>query len=230
MLAGIPLARPAAAGIELAAAYPELLKFEVTRDGAPLGVVMERFGRDGDDAVAEVFIDFKVEFARIALYRYEHRSRERWRGGRLVALDSVTNDDGAAQRVAARADPGGLRVDGEAGRITAPADILPSSYWHPRFVEQRRMLDSQFGRILEFTITDAGRETVTALGRPVDCTRYAMRGDIDLDFWYDDRRVWQKMSFTIAGGFIEYTRVAPAPADAVRFGAALRDGRTLPAA
>ena len=227
-LAGLPLARPASAGIELAAAYPEILKFEVTRNGSPLGVVMERFGRDGGDATAEVFIDFRVDLALITLYRYEHRSKERWRAGRLVALDTVTNDNGKAQRVIARPVVDGLQIDGEAGRIVAPADILPSSYWHPRFVEQERMLDSQLGRIIELTITEVGRESVIALGRPVDCVRYAMRGGIDLDFWYDDRRVWQKMSFSFKGAVIEYTRVAPTASDSLRFGAALNDGRTLP--
>lgn len=226
----LPTARPAAAGVELAAAYPGILKFEVTRKGSPLGVVMERFGSDRGDGIVEVFIDFRVDLAMLTLYRYEHRARERWRGGRLVALDSVTNDDGAAQQVTARAAGDRLRVSGEQGELTAPPDILPSSYWHPRFVEQRRMLDSQLGRVLEFAITEAGRETVAALGRPVDCTRYAMRGDVDLDFWYDDRRVWQKMAFTIKGGFIEYTRVEPAPDDHLRFASPLRDGRRSPSA
>lgn len=225
---GLMLPSPAWPDAGLAAAYPEILKFDVTREGAPLGVVLQRFGREGGDGIAEVYIDFKVDFAMLTLYRYEHRARERWRDGRLVALDSVTNDDGAAQAVTARAEGNGLAVTGEQGPLTAPPDILPSSYWHPRFAEQRRMLDSQVGRILDFTMSATGRETVIALGGPVDCTRYAMRGDIDLDIWYDDRRVWQKMSFTIGGGFIEYSRVAPGTQDALRFTAPLRDGRTLP--
>lgn len=224
------LPSPAWPGVELAAAYPDILKFDVTREGSPLGVVMQRFGRQGRDGIAEVYIDFKVDFAMLTLYRYEHRARERWRDGRLVALDSVTNDDGAAQAVTARVEGNGLAVTGEHGPLTAPPDILPSSYWHPRFAEQRRMLDSQVGRVLDITMTATGRETITALGGPVDCTRYAMRGDIDLDIWYDDRRVWQKMRFTIGGGLIEYTRVAPVPTDASRFAAPLRDGRQPPPA
>ncbi|MEQ8397787.1 DUF6134 family protein [Thalassobaculum sp.] len=228
-LSGLPVAidphRATAARAGLARAYPEILKFAVTREGSPLGVVMERFGSDGTDDITQVYIDFKVDIAFITVYRYEHRSRERWRDGRLFALDTVTNDDGEAQQVTARASSNGLLVDGTQGRIVAPADILPSSYWHPRFVEQSRMLDSQLGRILDFTITKAGSETIEALGRPTPCTRYAMRGDIDLDFWYDADRVWQKMTFTIGGGFIEYTRVAPDPADAALFATPLRDGR-----
>lgn len=214
----------AAAGRGLAAAYPEILKFDVTRNGSPLGVVMERFG----DGITDVYIAFKVDLAYITVYRYEHRSREHWRDGRLVALDTVTNDNGEAQKVTARATAAGLEVNGKAGRLVAPADILPSSYWHPRFLDQTRMLDSQLGRILEFSITAVGTETIEALGKPTACTRYAMRGDIDLDFWYDSDRVWQKMTFTIGGGFFEYTRVPPVPGDAQRFTTPLRDGRAVP--
>lgn len=220
-------ARQAGAAPTLAAAYPEILKFAVTRDDAPLGVVMERFGADGDDGLADVYIDFVFSFAGIALYRYEHRSRERWRDGRLAALDTVTNDNGTDQAVTARAGPDGLVVDGMQGRLVAPPDILPSSYWHPRFVEQRRMLDSQLGRIVEFTISPGQAETVTALGRPVAALRYAMRGDIDLDIWYDAGRVWQKMTFSLGGSFFEYTRIVPDADDAVRFDMPLRDGRGL---
>ena len=221
-LGGLPASfGTAAAGPALAAAYPPILKFEVTRNGSPLGVVMERFG----GGITEVYIAFQVDLAFITVYRYEHSSRERWRDGQLVALDTVTNDDGEAQKVTARATATGLQVDGKQGRLVAPAGILPSSYWHPRFVEQSRMLDSQLGRLLDFTITAVGPETVEALGKPTACTRYAMRGDIDLDFWYDADRVWQKMTFTIGGGFIEYTRVAPDPADTALFATPLRDGR-----
>lgn len=218
------------AGGPFASAYPDILKFAVTRDGSPLGVVMERFRRDGRDGVTEVYIEFAVSFAMFTLYRYEHRSRERWRGGRLAALDTVTNDNGTAQAVAARAGAGGLHVEGMEGRLVAPTDILPSSYWHPRFVDQTRMLDSQLGRLLDFEIRPVGSETVPVMGRPVTCIRYAMRGDVDLDIWYDPRRVWQKMAFAYKGSVIEYRRVAPGPGDVALFGAPLRDGRSLPSA
>lgn len=220
----------AAAAPALAAAYPQIVRFDVTRNGSPLGVVMVRFDRGGGETVTDVYIDFVAGFAGIPLYRYEHRARERWRDGRLVALDSVTNDDGTRHGVTARAVEGGLLVEGGPERLVAPADIVPSSYWHPRFVEQRRMLDSQRGRLLDFTIDPVGPETVAALGRSVDTVRYAMRGDLELDLWYDADRVWQKLAFSIRGSFIDYTRVEPASGDPGRFGTPLRDGRTLPVA
>lgn len=212
----------------LVAAYPSMLKFRVERDGSFVGHVMERYSPSGDDLMVDVFIAFQVKLAFITVYRYEHRAREVWREGRLVRLDTVTNDDGAPESVRGRATGDGLSIDGPVGSFVAPQDIFPSSYWHPRFPEQSRMLDSQKGRVLEFTITKVAKEQVRALGMPVDTDRFAVRGDIDLDVWYDAERVWQKMAFTIKGGHMEYTRVEPGPGDMALFGTPLSTGAALP--
>lgn len=222
---GIPGAKAAPA---LASAYPSILKFRVQREGSPIGYVMERYRAEGDDLLVDVFIAFQVKLAFITVYRYEHRAREVWRDGRLIRLDTITNDDGDAQQVTGRAGSGGFSIEGPQGALTAPADILPSSYWHPNFTEQSRMLDSQKGRILEFDIAKLGSERIEALGQPVEADRFAMRGDIDLDFWYDADRVWQKMAFTIKGGYMEYTRVEPGPQDAGLFGSPLSTGVSIP--
>jgi len=186
-LAGAMTHRPVQAASQLASAYrPPILKFRVEREGNPIGVVMERFQVEGDTLRVDVFIEFAVKLAFITVYRYEHRSREIWKGGRLVRIDTVTNDDGDAQAVNGAADGDRFKATGIFGPVEAPANILPSSYWHPDFVDQTRMLDSQKGRIMEFAITDEGSQQIEVQNaRQVAATRYAMRGDVDLDFWYD---------------------------------------------
>lgn len=215
------------AGQGLIDAYPEILKFRVTRDGNPIGTVMERFRTIGDDIRVDVYIRLEVDVLFFTAFRYEHRSREIWRRGRLVRLDTVTDDDGDAQMVRARADAGKLAVSGPAGQLSAPAAIFPSSYWHPRFVEQTRMLDSQRGRLLEIRCDRVGDERIVALGREIDAARYRMSGDIDLDFWYSADGVWQKMAFTIKGGDMEYVRVAPSPGDDGLFATPMASGARI---
>lgn len=225
---GLAGPQPALASPALASAYPRFLKFDVTRNGDPLGTVMERYRVVGDELDVNVYIAFQVDLAIITVYRYEHRAREIWRNDRLIGLDSVTHDDGDDQRVRGRALGGRFLVDGPSGVVDAPGEILPSSYWHPRFADQARMLDSQIGKILEFSIDKVADERIVALGRGIEAERFAMRGDIDLDFWYDARRVWQKMAFTIGGDFIEYTRVVPSAGDAILFDTPLVTGAALP--
>ena len=225
---GLVGTKPAAAGGELAVAYPDMMKFRVEREGAYIGDVVQRYREQGDSLLVDVYIAFQVKLAFITVFRYEHRAREIWDKGRLVRLNSVTNDNGTPQQVEARAADGAISGVGPFGPFEAPADILPSSYWHPRFPEQSMMLDSQKGRVLSFDISTVGPERILAKGREIEATRYAMRGDVDLDFWYDADRVWQKMAFTIKGGFMEYTRVQPAAGDDALFASPLSTGAELP--
>lgn len=224
----IASALPGPARASLAAAYPSVLKFAVTREGSPIGVVMERFGREGDAERVDVYIAFLVRLLGIPVYRYEHRSREIWQDGRLVRLDTVTNDDGAAQSVRARPRGGVLLVEGVDGPLEAPRDILPSSYWHPGFVRQDRMLDSQRGRLLEIGVDRVGSERIVALGREIRADRYRMTGDLKLDLWFDADRVWQKMSFELKGGFFDYTRIAPDRGDELLFDTPMSTGAGVP--
>ncbi len=228
--AGLVAPQATVAAPDLALAYPPMMKFRVEREGSFIGHVMQRYDGNGSDLTVDVFIEFDVKLAFITLFRYEHRAREIWRDGRLVRLDSVTNDNGDPQQVAARRYVDSIVGTGPLGEFEAPGDILPSSYWHPRFPEQSTMLDSQMGRVLAFDIAPQGVERILARGDEIEATRYAMRGDIDLDFWYDAERVWQKMAFTIKGGYMEYTRVQPADSDNALFATPLSTGVTLPPA
>ena len=97
-------------------------------------------------------------------------------------------------------------------------------------MQQSRMLDSQKGRILEFTIANKGIERIGVQdNRTVEANRYAMRGDIDLDFWYDSKERWRKMSFTIKGGFMEYFEMGGTPSDQALFGSPLSTGARVAA-
>lgn len=221
----------ALAGPQLASAYrTPMIKFRVERDGNPIGYVTERFQTQGDRLQVDVRIGFEVKLAFITIYRYEHLAREFWQAGCLVRLDSVTNDDGDAQSVRVRQNGSGLDVQGIEAPFTASPDALPSSYWHPRFPEVSSMIDSQKGRLIEFTIDDLGAQKIGVAGnQSIDANRYAMRGDIDLDFWYDRDRRWRKMEFTIAGGRMEYFDIRPEPQDEAVFDQPLTTGVTLPA-
>ena len=44
-----------------------------------------------------------------------------------------------------------------------------------------------------------------------------MRGELDLDIWYDMRGEWVRMSFTVDDSTIEYVRIVPRPGDKRRF-------------
>lgn len=197
---GLFLSGPAGA-LRLPAPQSRQLTFDIRREGASIGRHAVRFSRDGDLLEVDIEIDISVSLALIPLFSYRHRNREVWRDGRLASLDSETDDDGEHLKVAVRRRGVGLWVEGTDGGFLAPADVLPTSYWNPRTVEQSRLLDSQHGRLLAVSPRLIGEERLP--GGPA--WRYRLSGDLNLDLWYAGDE-WAKIAFEVRGAAVSYAR------------------------
>ena len=219
------LAAATAVGVAVAdpikAALPgmERIAFEVFRDGDPLGHHKVTFRHDGDDLHVEVDIELEVSFGFITFFRYSHENREVWRDGRLVAIDTRTDDDGTEYWLRGRATDQGLQVEGSSGSFLAPVDIIPTSYWNPATIEQSRLLDTQKGRLIDLEIAPIGKEPVTVAGQPVDAKRFKVSGDLDLYLWYTPEGEWAKTQFDARGAAVVYAR-QDQPGDLAALGAA----------
>ena len=199
MTAGIPRILSAAL-----APPGDRLSFQVTRAGDELGTHVVSFSQAGNRLIVDVAIDLEVRFAFITAFRYRHRNREVWEDGRLIAMDSETDDDGEQYRVSARAEPEGLVVDGSRGRFTAPADVIPTSYWNREIVEQSSVLDTQKGRMRDIAVRPGGLEQVAADGRTIPARRYTFSGDLELAAWYSETGQWVKLAFMARGAEVDY--------------------------
>ncbi|HIP77236.1 MAG TPA: hypothetical protein EYH07_02050 [Kiloniellaceae bacterium] len=205
---------PMADAIESPAAQTlagETLAFKVMRDGAQIGHHKIRLEEIGDELHVEVDIELEVSLAFITLFRYEHTNKEVWRDGRLVSLETRTNDDGSEYWVSARSSAEGLVVEGSGGSFVAPAEILPTSYWNPATVEQDVLLDTQRGRLLEVSSKAKGAETIQTPERTVDARRFKLDGDLKADLWYAPDGEWMKIAFDVRGSTIDYVPVGPHP-------------------
>ena len=156
--------------------------------------------------------ELEVSLAFITVFSYRHSNREVWRDGRLVSIDTKTDDDGQVYWMRGRATEEGLAVEGSSGRFLAPADVIPTSYWNPVTVQKTRLLDTQHGRLIQVEIAPAGLESVALSGQPVDARRYSMTGDLTLDLWYTADGEWAKTSFQARGAEVVYARQG-GPAD-----------------
>ncbi|MDJ0942273.1 MAG: DUF6134 family protein [Kiloniellales bacterium] len=197
-------------GLGAALASDDRIAFDVLREDSSIGRHVISFRREGGDLLVDVDIALQVDFAFLTLYRYSNRTRERWRDGRLISLNSQTDDDGTPHWVRAEATADGLRVDNSEGTFTAPADTIPTSYWNPRTVEQRQLLDSQHGRLLSIEVRPQGEDDLLLPLGLKSARQYRMAGDLELDLWYGPRGEWLKMAFEAKGAEIEYTPVETA--------------------
>ena len=177
------------------------LDFQVLREGTPIGRHRVVFSQDGDRQVVEIAIDLEVKFAFFTLFRYQHRNREAWQDGRLVSIDTQTDDDGTAHWVRGRATADGFLVESDGGTVLAPATVIPTSYWHPATVEQTRLLDTQRGRLLDVQVERVGADPAA---RAKEALRYRMTGDLELDLWYSAGGHWAKIAFQARGAEVRY--------------------------
>ena len=197
-LIGAPQAH--AAGIPPARRMP----FSVRRGDDFIGNHVVTFSQSGNRVEVLVTAAFEVKVAFVTAWRYEHQNREVWEDGRLISVDSTTNDDGTDLSVTARATATGLDVQGREGRFTAPADTLSTSWWNAGVVGRNQVLDTQNGIMRSYSVSPGSWESVTAGGRPVQARPYVLSGDFNLTIWFSDQDQWVKMRFDARGEQVDY--------------------------
>ncbi|MEL3891177.1 DUF6134 family protein [Ferrovibrio sp. MS7] len=191
------------------AATTEQWAFRAIRKGEDIGhhnVTVTR--RDGE-ARATVDISLIVRaFGFLPLYHYHHKSQELWRDGRLVNLESTTDDNGTQHYVKAFATADGvLQIEGSRFKGSAPADVMTTSYWNNAFPRHKLLLDTQSGRLLVVTVAEQPLQPEE--GVPPDARHYRLDGDLRLELWYDAARRWIKNRFRASDGSVIDYRLAP---------------------
>ena len=186
------------------------LAFEVLRKGKPIGTHTIAFMPNGDDLQVDIDIRLDVKFLMFNAYSYRHKNQEIWRDGRLVQIETKTDDDGENFFVNGRASNKGFKVNGSSGEAVAPATIIPTSYWDPDIVKQDKLLNTQTGELLEVSVAP-GNETEIVVGdRTVNARHYVMSGDLDLELWYDPAGTLKRIRFEASdGSTIDYRAMLP---------------------
>lgn len=208
-----------------ASPYGNSLVFAAHRNGQKIGTHSVSFHEEAGQQIVSTSIDFAVRMIGIAVYRYQHRSREVWTGDRCTAVVTETNDNGEKYAVRAQHDGASLVVrrrepqsfiktsTGDEAldqqhwiREVHPGSILPSTHWNIAQTRQQALLNTQTGKITRVSVREVGRETVTTANQSPPATHFAYSGDIEMSQWFDDRSRWVKSTFkaTTDGSTIEY--------------------------
>ncbi len=187
---------------------PAPISFVVNRDGTPIGTHRVSFhaepAPDGERLIVDIDIDITVKAAFVTLYRYAYACRETWKGGRLIALEATTNDDGKKTTLHVRATEAGLEVDGPDAHYVAPPDTLPDSYWHPDTVKHQHFIDGENGKPVDLISTPAGHRTITVDGKPVELAMYQLSGETTGEIGYGPDGQWMALREQTHGSDILY--------------------------
>ena len=98
-------------------------------------------------------------------------------------------------------EAGSLQVTGSDVRpFQFSTYVIPSNLWHrdSRLVEA--FIDVERGNILSVRPRYLGKETLEQGGGVVEAHRYALRGQIDREAWYDSDCVLVRWDLPVAGG------------------------------
>ncbi|MGE3804089.1 MAG: DUF6134 family protein [Gemmataceae bacterium] len=169
----------------------ETREFVVFIDGKPSGqysMVIEP-QKDGSTLVTNT-AEVRVLFARITVYRYSYRGTELWKEGKLVRMDSATDDNGKQYRLQAATDGNRLRVRLNDLEYFATPEVWTTSYWRlANDLEKRKgvvpLLDADTGRILQGQVAFVGNEQFRVGGQVLPCKHYRLTGPTKIDLWYD---------------------------------------------
>lgn len=181
------------------------IDFTVLRKGKPFGQHVLTFDKDADGTLnVRTEVDLAVKFGPFTVFRYDLESTEVWRDGKLVEVNSKTNNNGKDRSVELTRKGDQFLIDSTKFDGTISANTIPSTHWNIAQVMGSQILSTETGEIIPATIENLGREIVTVDGQTVEATRYRMDAEIDVDLWYDDNQRWVKLAFETQGQEIEY--------------------------
>lgn len=162
---------------------------------------------DGESAWrTEVVIDMKVDLGLFGDISFKHECTEIWREGRLMELDSKTDDDGSVFSVSGQAKGKDFAMKGPGGPRLVPGNLLTSSSaWSVEVCQQQQLIDVTHGDIIGLVASQKGVKNIdTAQGKKT-VQRYAVMSPLIAgDLVYDRNGIWLGGRLERSGASIDY--------------------------
>lgn len=170
----------------LAGSDTTAMNFAVYRNGAQIGTNSIRFAHSGPDTTVRIVTHVEIGFGFLTLYKFDQTESDRWADGRLVAMNSTTDDNGTLHRTDAAAGDGKIIVkcDGQVSEL-APT-MIPLSLWNPDVVTQNTAMDPKDGSVEQIKIVDRGEDNLVVRGHAERVHHYVVVTTFPQDVWYDD--------------------------------------------
>jgi hypothetical protein len=171
------------------------LDFAVLRNGDPVGHHRIDLTPTSDGETVSVKTNVVVRAVYVPVYRFEHTGSEVWKNGRLVSLQSQTNDDGDKHTLAAIAKDGHIEVVGDGVRSQADSGIIPASLWNSDLVKQMTLLNTLTGKKMAVSVADLGEDTIQSRGTAIKAHHYQVTGELQRELWYDPSGTLAQVKF-----------------------------------
>jgi hypothetical protein len=194
------LAAFCSAGAGKAEPAAETTRFAVMRNGQQIGSNTIELRRNGSETTVRMVTHVEVKIAFVTVYRFDQTETERWVGGKLMALNAVTDDNGTLHRVKATRANDKLAIDAD-GKVTEIAgNTIPANLWNPLLLEKTVAFNPQDGKMMPIAVTDHGEDQLVVQGRAKRARHYVINSTFPQDVWYDDAQQLLKVELKGSDG------------------------------
>lgn len=183
----------------------ETRRFAITRNGVQIGMHVIEVNRSGQETSVAIVTNLTVKVLFVTAYHLQLTASERWVNGRLVALNSTSDNNGTRHFVSVAAKGSSLEVTVDGRATLIDPNIMPASFWNPELLGRPIMLDAQDGQIMPVSVRDGGEEDLTINARIIKAHHYTINSRYSQDVWYDDQaRLVQAKLVASDGSVIMY--------------------------
>ena len=178
----------------------ETMRYAVMRNGQQIGSNTIELRRNGPETSVQIVTHVEVKIAFVTVYRFDQTETERWVGGKLMALNAVTHDNGTVHRVTATRTNDKLAIEAD-GKLTQVAgNTVPASLWNPLLLEKTVAFNPQDGKIMPIAVTDRGEDQLIVQGRAKRARHYVINTTFPQEVWYDEARQLLKVELKGSDG------------------------------
>lgn len=204
------LASAAAPGVA-AAAPASVVRFQITRNGQPFGHYMVATALRGNVKAVVSDVAMSAKVAGVTVFNYRHHCEEIWRDGQFAEMRSHSvrdNQSDLEDIITATRVSDGIQVTSKDGLAMLSARAHPFTHWNVQTLKGP-LFNPQNGSMLRVTTAALGKDEVTlANGSKMMANHWAVRGETEIEEWYDDSGVWLGLRGKLPDrSILEYRRV-----------------------
>lgn len=181
------------------------LRFDVMRGGERIGEQEMIFARSGEALTVTTRAAMKFKVGPLGV-DYGHQAKETWRGGAFQASESASLTNAKRETVSATRTAAGVEIRTGSGVRVAAAATCPLSHWNVE-VFNGPLFNPGNGKLLKVAVSRTASLLPSLSPAPAGA-RWSLRGQAEIDDWYDADGVWTALRARLPDrSIVEYRRV-----------------------
>jgi hypothetical protein len=181
-------------------------KFRVLLDDTPIGYHQVSVNTENNRKTVHTQASFDVRFLFIPVYSYNHETRESWKDGCLVNINSTTDDNGDNFFISSTEDNRALTIETREGKSSIDGCVRTFAYWDIELLRSGRLLNTQTGEYQQVSIEDLGTGNLDIDDQALEARHFRLSVEgMNIDLWYTSDMHWLALeSITESGAVLRY--------------------------